>query len=443
MCLGHQPKRSTGSNFVTSRYASFVDHLAHFAGVRAATASGSLDATVLRARLAPAEAAVAAARAAYTAAVNATTSGTPTFTQFDAVPVSRESLTAAKGALEAERRAAFAAAAAAAGVSPTRSRPEGVEVTVVDGAFLIESDEPINWDRVTLVARRGGVLPQRRDVTVFPEVEFGSPDTGSFVYRGWQWRTTAELWAKGDAVAARLPAAWTLTVELAAATRAEAVVEVASGGSVTLHGDGTGASADTVRDNARREHIDRHRHNAHRMQRHRTGSRSVRSPSPHRGSQAPRPAGSHRRHPLAGQRRRHRALRRSDDRRPGQPRPMAPPVQPLTRPRTGATITSSRSPAAVPAVEQPESSAEPRRVQPRSGAKHGSAASTGPSRPRALSSSVTWPPASFTSGLRRPRERRSHARSSWGMVNVVAGPTFSRTREQRVGGGGCDAKLRP
>ena len=84
--LGTSAKALYRFNFVTSRYASFADHLAHFAGVRAAAASGSLDATVLRARLAPAEAAVAAAGAAYAAAMNATTSGTPTFTQFERRP---------------------------------------------------------------------------------------------------------------------------------------------------------------------------------------------------------------------------------------------------------------------------------------------------------------------------------------------------------------------
>jgi hypothetical protein len=233
-------------DFVTSRYASFVHHLAHFTGVRAATTTTALDAAVLRAALAPAESRVVTARAAVAAASQAVSTGTPTFAQFDALATARQQLLDARDGLGTERRAAFAAAAAASGISPTRNRPPGVEVTVVDGAFLLESDEPLNWDRITLVAQSGTELPQRRDVIEFPEVEFGAPDAGSFVYRGRQWRTTAELWAKGDAVSARLPAPWTLTVELDAVTGVEVVVDVEAGGSVTLHGDGTGASPDVV-----------------------------------------------------------------------------------------------------------------------------------------------------------------------------------------------------
>ncbi|MFN0091462.1 MAG: hypothetical protein ACKVWR_14535 [Acidimicrobiales bacterium] len=243
--LGTQTTPLYRFDFVTSRYATFVHHLAQFTGVRTAASAGSLDATVLRAGLTTAEGAVVAARTAVAAAAQNVEVGKPTFDQFDTLNDTRQVLLVAKAGLDNARRTAFAAAAAKSGISPTRNRPTGVEITIVDGAFLLESDEPVNWDRITLQARTNPTAPQRRDEIVFPEVEFGSPDTGSFVYCGRQWRTTAELWARGDAINARLPAPWTLTVELGAATTGvDVVVDLTAGGSVTLHGDGTGPSSD-------------------------------------------------------------------------------------------------------------------------------------------------------------------------------------------------------
>lgn len=233
-------------DFVTSRYVSFAHHLACFAGARSATSTGSLDGAALRVGLAPAEQAVIAARAAVVTAGQGVAAGTPTSDQFAALTTARAGLDGAKASLDAARRAGFAAAAAVSGVAATRPRPAGVEVTVVAGGLLIESDEPIGWDRLTAALAHLSAVPQHEETIAFGTVGFGGPDAGSFVYVGRLWRTTAELWAKDDAVRARLEAPWTLSLELAGVTRVDAVVDVPPGGTVVLGATGIGASSDAT-----------------------------------------------------------------------------------------------------------------------------------------------------------------------------------------------------
>ena len=141
--------RLFGFDFVTSRYMSFAHHLTCFAGARSAASTGTLDADTLRVGLAPAEQAVVAARAAVVAAGQGVVSGTPTSVQFEALTAARAGLDAAKATLDGARRTAFARAATVSGVVATRPPPAGVGITTVAGGFLIETDEPIAWDRVT------------------------------------------------------------------------------------------------------------------------------------------------------------------------------------------------------------------------------------------------------------------------------------------------------
>jgi hypothetical protein len=229
-------------DFVTSRYVSFAHHMASFGGVRGAVAGGTLDAAALRAGLVGPEQAVATARSALATAVGGVSSGTPTAAQFDALTAARSALEVAKAALDGSRRAAFTQAAAVTGVPRTRPRPTGVEVTAVGGGFLVESDEPVGWDRVTLTLGASSTVPRQAETVSFDERGLGGPDVGDFAYVGRVWTTTAELWAKGGVLSARLADPWTLAFPAESATSVEVVVEVA-GTPVVLTGTGAGVSA--------------------------------------------------------------------------------------------------------------------------------------------------------------------------------------------------------
>jgi hypothetical protein len=189
------------------------------------------------------EQAVVASRAAVEVATQAVSAGLPTAATFRALASGRAALAAALAARDEARSRAFAAAAEMSGISPTRPRPTGVEVTVVAGGFLVESDEPIRWDRIQPVLRCAPVQPLQTETITFDPVAFGRPDAGTFGFARRRWHTTAELWAPSGIATAVTGAPWTLAFELEDVTKVDVEIAVADDGSCEIRGSGTDVSA--------------------------------------------------------------------------------------------------------------------------------------------------------------------------------------------------------
>ena len=232
-------------DFVTSNYGSFATHVTDFRVGPTVAVASVIDLTTAKTTLATAEANILAARNAASAAIAAARTGTPTKLQFDAETAARAALALARAGARSGRDTAMSSFFAAAALPATRPLPtRGVDVTAVGETLLVEAAEPLAWDRISLTVTRSNRVPLVRDTIEFPTADFGSPDVGSFVFRNRLWTTTAELWAKHDAVEARLPGSWTLTVEASSARSVEVRVRATSATTVVLSGLGEGVEPD-------------------------------------------------------------------------------------------------------------------------------------------------------------------------------------------------------
>lgn len=229
-------------DFVTSRYTSFAHHIAAFGSARFASSPSNLDVAALRAITAAAEQALATSRVAVETATQAVSAGIPTAATFTLLADSQTALAAAIAARDIARGRAFAAAAEMSGISPTRPRPTGVEVTVVAGGFLVESDEPIQWDRIQPELRYSSVQPLQTETIDFDPAALGRPDAGTFGFARRRWHTTAELWAASGIATAILGGPWTLAIELEDVIKVDVEVAVADDGSCEIRGSGVNVS---------------------------------------------------------------------------------------------------------------------------------------------------------------------------------------------------------
>src|SRR5207244_1442236 len=85
--------------------------------------------------------------------------------------------------------------AACFGAHPPDALPGDVRVSVVEAAtqtagidvLLLESPEPIAWERVSVTAVRASATPQRKVATTL-SAEFGQPDAGfEVLFGGIRW----------------------------------------------------------------------------------------------------------------------------------------------------------------------------------------------------------------------------------------------------------------
>ena len=234
--------------FVTSAYVSLRHHLAVFDGrcrrlavdaaAPPASDAPSVAADAALGRQADVASAVAAARtAATTASAGAATAG-----DLDAATATLDALRTARAdahdraaaAFDALWRACFDTAGpgqlpAAVRVSVARAQAR----TPVD-LLLLESPEPIAWERVAVTAVTVPLTPMRqREITVTSD--FGRPDMGMTVeFSGIAWTAGVELWVVDGALVARADLPMDLTLILSAITAVELELQVGAGGAATI-----------------------------------------------------------------------------------------------------------------------------------------------------------------------------------------------------------------
>jgi hypothetical protein len=238
-------------SFTTSRFADFRHQLAHFDG-RArrhqADGTGQVDPSTLGARLDTAQTALATAIADFDARKAAATTGTPTAAQLDAYPVALCAVRAARAALATARSGGFGELWDRCFANPPPALlPEGVELTHIvaaggaSDALLLESAEPIRWERTVLLdLASASVTPLR--LHTLPS-DAGAPDIGAFRWDGVDATTDVELRTHLGALGPRVDGAWTLRLAVPEARRVRMHVTVGEGGAAMLTPSGTGTGA--------------------------------------------------------------------------------------------------------------------------------------------------------------------------------------------------------
>ena len=100
--------------------------------------------------------------------------------------------------------------------------------------LLLESPEPVAWDRVTVDLVRAAAVPRRRVTTTFA-ADFGRPDQGFEVtYGGLRWLANVELWVVDGALRARADVPLDVVCYPDRASAVEFVVRVGVGGTATV-----------------------------------------------------------------------------------------------------------------------------------------------------------------------------------------------------------------
>ena len=236
--------------FVTSRFARFGHLMATFDGRcrRVIGTKAGPDLPKLSKPVLDAQKALGVILDDHARTRGPATTGSPTRAQIDAFRAAREAVPWARAALANARARAFDEAwSAYFDVPPEATLPDGIEVSRIapkagstaPAALLIESPEPMHWERLSvegigMSARR----PLRRRTILFEKRAFGAPDKGTFAYAGLGWDTDVELLVVNGAVEPRVPGQSTLALTIPAAAAVSVAVRVDSGGTVTLQGRG-------------------------------------------------------------------------------------------------------------------------------------------------------------------------------------------------------------
>lgn len=245
--------------FTTSRFASFAQHLAAFTRRCWSVSAPAVSApAALTTGLAAAEQALTVAGQKYASARQPLIDGVPSADQLDAYASARAALEAATAAMTDARDDAFQALWSALGLPAGRALPNaGVEVSRVGNGLLVESEEPLHAERVTVTATMAGQTPLREVVLVPDELDPGSPDAGDFRFGGLDWTTATELRVEPEPSGRPFPpvgrsrpalvpvtGGLDLSFDPAAATSVAIIVRIAPAATATVHADGTSASPD-------------------------------------------------------------------------------------------------------------------------------------------------------------------------------------------------------
>lgn len=247
--------------FVTSRYFSFMHHIATFDG--------------LCRRLTPASARVVAAISprAQAGVLNGLLNGLAGATSAARDARDRAGQGAATGAmldaaasalaLVAQSRSEIAARSAAVfdeiwqacfAANNPPGLPSEVRLSVVQAAtaangtdvLLLESPEPIAWNRLRVGAMADATLPLRKQAIAFAS-DFGQPDAGFAVeYGGVHWHAGVELWVTAGELRARADEPLDVSLSLDQAVSIEIVLHVNEGGAATIDSDPPQAGAAIV-----------------------------------------------------------------------------------------------------------------------------------------------------------------------------------------------------
>lgn len=231
--------------FTTSAFAGLRHHFAGFDGrcrvrARSATAQATtqtlaqrVDArNVLLAQLAQAVTSAIAARAAATAQATDVT--------LDAQRTALAALTRLRQQLGRQAMADFDALwASCIGTEPPPGLPQELRLyAVTDHAaqplLLLESPEPIAWERLRLRLSRSNSVALRKRMITFDE-RFGRPDRNMDVqFGGLRWRGGVELWVIDGTVQARAAEPLQLEIFTQRAQRVELSLHIAAGGSAVV-----------------------------------------------------------------------------------------------------------------------------------------------------------------------------------------------------------------
>lgn len=235
--------------FTTSRYVSFRHHVAMFDGRcrrlvpdvgRTASVTSPADRAAARATT------LVSLATAITNARNArdlASAGTPSIATLDAAKSALDALSTARANVRSEGATGFDEIwQASFGAQPPAVLPDNLKLSIVEAAtaaagtdvILLESPEPIAWDRVAISAVRAGAAPRRRVETSFTP-EFGRPDQGfEITYGGIRWLAGAELWVVDGVLRARADVPLDVTLFPDQATRVELTLNIVAGASATI-----------------------------------------------------------------------------------------------------------------------------------------------------------------------------------------------------------------
>jgi hypothetical protein len=128
------------------------------------------------------------------------------------------------------------------GPQPPAGLPEQLRVSVIEvvtqsvgrDVLLLESPEPLAWQRVTLTAARANDVPKRSVVSVL-NAQFGRPDAGFEVdFGGMRWLAGVELWFVDGALRARAKEPLHVTILPEQADTMELLLHIEPGGSATI-----------------------------------------------------------------------------------------------------------------------------------------------------------------------------------------------------------------
>lgn len=237
-----------GFEFVTSQFTGLIQHLATFDGrCRPRTPRSGLSAVDLAAVAAgwsvrPNELAALVTRVR--ALRNAARTGTSTAAAIDAAETAFADLVGGRAKVRSQGVAEFDTRWTAwLGGRPPADLPPGCLLSVIplpgpDGGdvLLLESPEPLDWDRIEVTATLHANLPKTRARST-PTRAFGRPDAGfSVVDGGVRWDAGVELWVRDGAVrprAADQALAVTLAVEGATAMSLNLLLDDGASATVT------------------------------------------------------------------------------------------------------------------------------------------------------------------------------------------------------------------
>jgi hypothetical protein len=182
--------------------------------------------------------AVAAARTAWTKA----NTGTATDADRDAVVSALATLSLIRADAQTQAAMAFDVIwQACFGDQNPGALPSQLRVSVVRAqaspavdVFLLESPEPIAWDRVSVTAATVAAPPMRQH-SIMIAADFGRPDAGLDVaYGGLQWQPAVELWVVDGVLRARADQPLDVTIVLDNVTTIELDLVVDAGSQATV-----------------------------------------------------------------------------------------------------------------------------------------------------------------------------------------------------------------
>jgi len=228
--------------FTTSRYADFRSQINDFDG-QCRAAAGEITSIMIPSAVFQARQQQADVLKAYSDALDAINTGNPPAAEFEKYHLAQDSLVQAQASLRLAEQQAFEYLWSQCSLGGIADLPDRLEVSALSGGFVLQSPEPMHFERLSVTVDRCSAPPLRQRQITFG-ADFGGPDMGDFSYAGLEWSTNLELEAKNGAMRTRLAQPWTLTLKVSHAVSVEIDLTLEAGVTATLHGQGTAVLTD-------------------------------------------------------------------------------------------------------------------------------------------------------------------------------------------------------